>query len=132
MSVHGYRFSQLKKLSIGLNIGELMDEFYSYRDNRLLEVPHPEFKHLGDGVIEFPNGAILKPVKQPAELDSMIEFYPIGINRSYEVDPLHRVSDLCQYYFDLDKLVALIPEKFWNEDRAEEKPFRDFLSIYKF
>jgi hypothetical protein len=27
MSVHGYRFSQLKKLSIGLKVDDLLDEF---------------------------------------------------------------------------------------------------------
>jgi hypothetical protein len=48
------------------------------------------------------------------------------------VDPFDKVQILTQYYFDLDKLVALIPEEFWNEDRSPERAFRDFLSIYKF
>jgi hypothetical protein len=38
----------------------------------------------------------------------------------------------CQYYFELDELKAVIPDKFWNEERESERPFRDFLAIYKF
>ena len=36
-----------------------------------------------------------------------------------------------QVYFALDDILALIPEEFWDTKRVDEKPFRDFLEIYK-
>lgn len=34
--------------------------------------------------------------------------------------------------FEMDDLKGSIPEKFWAEERVRDRPFRDFLSIYKF
>jgi hypothetical protein len=38
----------------------------------------------------------------------------------------------CATYFALDDLRARVPEEFWKESRVSERPFRDFLSIYKY
>jgi len=43
-----------------------------------------------------------------------------------------RVDIACRYFFELDELKAQIPEKFWENERRGQKPFKDFLSIYKF
>jgi len=38
----------------------------------------------------------------------------------------------CHTYFALDDLRAKVPEEFWKESRVSEKPFRDFLTVYKY
>lgn len=35
MSVHGYRFAQLKKLKLGVEVSEIMDEFDRHQENLL-------------------------------------------------------------------------------------------------
>jgi hypothetical protein len=97
MSVHGYRFAQLKKLKLGVEVKDIMDEFDNHRDNPL--------RYLAEQFLS-------------------------GHNRVE--DSAMKIDTLCRYYFDLDNLQALIPKVFWNEDREEERPFRDFLSVYKF
>jgi len=44
----------------------------------------------------------------------------------------HQLEVNVKYHFALDDLKARIPEEFWEETRSEERPFRDFLTIYKY
>jgi hypothetical protein len=37
---------------------------------------------------------------------------------------------MLQWYFGPNP-TDMIPEKFWEEDRKELRPFRDFLEVYK-
>lgn len=99
MSNHGYRFSKLKDLKIGIDPWKLHDEFL---------------------------------VKAGRETDSTpIIFFGKEITPRGLINPLDTLSDKLQLLFGLDDLKAAVPEKFWTETREGERPFRDFLSIYK-
>jgi len=86
-----FRLEELKSLSIGLDLDEIMDEFQN------------EVDEIGGDVNNMFSGSLT-----------------------------HMLESNMKYYFALDNLKAKIPEEFWAEERAEDKPFKDFLSIYKF
>jgi hypothetical protein len=54
------------------------------------------------------------------------------VNNMFSASLTHQMETNLKYYFALDNLKAKVPEEFWAEERVAEKPFRDFLSIYKF
>jgi hypothetical protein len=70
-------------------------------------------------------------VKLGRETDSSPIFFGKEISPRGLVDPLDSLSKKLDIFFQLDDLKSSVPERFWNEMREGERPFRDFLSIYK-
>jgi len=81
----------------------------------------------------------LKSFKVGIDIEEVLEDFQLSleeiggeVNGFPSASLSHQLEVNVKYYFALDDLKARIPEEFWEEVRSEERPFRDFLTIYKY
>lgn len=104
---------RLRELNVGIDIDKLITDFKS-------KVSNPDTE-LFDKVDTLFKGPMWREWK-----------LSILASQDTETSIQDKIETQCRYYFELDELQGSIPDEFWNEERTGEKPFRDFLSIYKF